>query len=154
MVARCGGEASSIAEFGDSSAWKDHGSSHSSWINGIHGRDGTNGRTGMAGLGQIRIGRWQSQPEEWAEDTPPHSLNVTDGVGKLPVHQTKWRARSCAMRINNSPCCLVDTLPIGNMWQPTVGMFWACPSVAPSLCMSPHSPSWGNPVSALGNGCC
>ena len=49
-----------------------HCSSHSSWINGIHGRDGTNGRTGMAGLGgQIRIGRWQSQPEEWAEDTPP-----------------------------------------------------------------------------------
>ena len=107
-----------------------HCSSHSSWINGIHGRDGTNGRTGMAGLGQIRIGRWQSQPEEWAEDTPAQ-LNVTDGVGKLPVHQTKWWARSCAMRINNSPCCLVDTLPIGNMWQPTVGMFWACPSVVP-----------------------
>ena len=31
MVARCGGEASSIAEFGDSSAWKDHG--WSGWSN-------------------------------------------------------------------------------------------------------------------------
>jgi len=31
MVARCGGEAPSIAEFGDSSAWKDHG--WSGWSN-------------------------------------------------------------------------------------------------------------------------
>eukprot|EP00434_Breviolum_minutum_P045541 symbB.v1.2.040855.t1/scaffold7597.1/size11358/2 len=74
MVAGCGGETSSIAEFGDSSAWKDHG-----WSDWSHDRwdewsrwEGWNEWQNWEGRSwKDTDRRWQSQPEEWAEDTPP-----------------------------------------------------------------------------------
>ena len=61
-------------------------------MNGVDGRDGTSGRTGRAGLGQILIGGGKANLRSGLKIRPRSlkALNVTAGVGKLPVHQTKW----------------------------------------------------------------